>query len=741
MSDSLSPGKIDLSEVIHNPARLAALRHAEILDTAVEEAFDRLTRLASKIIGAPVALISFVDEDRQFFKSSVGLKEPWASLRETPLTHSFCQYAVANGKPLVIGDAREHPLVHENLAIRDLGVIAYAGVPLVTNAGQALGSLCVIDAQPREWAAHEIDILRDLASMVMSEIELRIATREAQMRAAEAEQQRAQKAAVLERLNRVVETNAEGIIIVDMQGFVTFANGAAERALGVSRGALAGRAYNDPAWQITTVNGMPFPADDLPVTQVLRTGQPVANVEMAITRADGTRVILEVNAASLQDDGVVATFVDKTDYKHAEAVQRVLVQAGILLADTLDYDEMLSRVAHLGVPEFADWCAAYIVQDDRPTRLSVVHAECAKEDLLRAIQQRLPVLPDHDNPIGRVLRMGEPLLVAHAQHALSTIIDEAVKQMLQEVGFCSLLCVPLKARGRMLGALLFVSAQPNVHYNQADLMVAQELAHRAALALDNARLYQEAQLAVQSRDDLFSMVTHDLKNPLTTINGYADVLQRRIKRMDLPDPSRLTEGLTRIRQAGDKMTQQLNELLDTAVIRSGGMLELQRDPLNLVTLVQAICAEQQQVAHNNQVRFETSDTELMGYFDARRLERVFTNLVTNAVKYSTNNTAVDVVITHQYEQDSDWALIMVQDAGIGIPSADLPHIFDRFQRGSNVGSIKGSGIGLATVASIVEQHGGSVAVESIEGAGTTFIVRLPLISLSQIEPAAQNMIR
>jgi GAF domain-containing protein len=158
-------------------ARLAALRATALLDTPAEQAFDRLTRLAARLIGVPTALVSLVDEDRQFFKSCVGLPEPWASVRETPLSHSFCQHAVALARPLVIEDARTHPLVRDNLAIRDIGVIAYAGIPLATADGDVLGSFCVIDGVPRQWTADELATLTDLAAAVMTEIELRTAPR------------------------------------------------------------------------------------------------------------------------------------------------------------------------------------------------------------------------------------------------------------------------------------------------------------------------------------------------------------------------------------------------------------------------------------------------------------------------------------------------------------------------------------------------------------------------------------
>lgn len=161
------------SKIIQNPDRLQILRDLVLLDTPEEEPFDRLTALASKIVGAPVSLVSLIDADRQFFKSALGLPEPWTSDRETSLTHSFCQHVVATGEPLVITDAREHPLVHDNLAIRDLNVIGYLGIPLETSDGYGLGSFCVIDGKPREWTTDEVEIMRDLAKMVMTEIELR----------------------------------------------------------------------------------------------------------------------------------------------------------------------------------------------------------------------------------------------------------------------------------------------------------------------------------------------------------------------------------------------------------------------------------------------------------------------------------------------------------------------------------------------------------------------------------------
>src|SRR4051812_16923729 len=152
--------------------RVEAVRATGLLDSDVTPSFDRLARLAAHVLNAPVALVSLVDADRQFFKSCLGLPEPWASERGSPLTHSFCQHAVASREPLVVDDAREHPLLRDNLAIRDMGVIAYAGVPLIDPDGHALGTLCVIDSKPRHWTNHQLQLLSDLAASVATEISL-----------------------------------------------------------------------------------------------------------------------------------------------------------------------------------------------------------------------------------------------------------------------------------------------------------------------------------------------------------------------------------------------------------------------------------------------------------------------------------------------------------------------------------------------------------------------------------------
>ncbi|CCD83944.1 putative Sensor histidine kinase (HWE family) with a GAF domain [Bradyrhizobium sp. ORS 285] len=155
------------------PDRLNALLQTELLDSPPEPGFDRVTRLTTRLLQAPAAIIALVDRDRQFFKSSVGLCEPWASLRETPLSHSFCQHVVTSAEPLVVSDAKQHPLVKDNLAIPSLGVNAYLGVPLKLPSGEVIGALCAIDHEPRPWSEDDITQITELSEIVMDEIALR----------------------------------------------------------------------------------------------------------------------------------------------------------------------------------------------------------------------------------------------------------------------------------------------------------------------------------------------------------------------------------------------------------------------------------------------------------------------------------------------------------------------------------------------------------------------------------------
>ena len=172
-------------ERLSDPSRLKSLELSALMDTMAEEAFDRAVRVATEAIGVPVGLVSLVDGQRQFFKAQKGLGEPYATRRETPLSHSFCQFVVAGDRPMTIVDARTHPMLRDNLAIEDLGVVAYAGVPIHAPDGAPLGSFCAIDSEPHDWTESELQILTDLSGFLEAELRLRVEVNARQLLAEE----------------------------------------------------------------------------------------------------------------------------------------------------------------------------------------------------------------------------------------------------------------------------------------------------------------------------------------------------------------------------------------------------------------------------------------------------------------------------------------------------------------------------------------------------------------------------
>jgi formate hydrogenlyase transcriptional activator len=255
-----------LVDVIGNEARLDALRRTSLLDSPPEDAFDRLTRLATTVLRVPVALVSLVDGDRQFFKSQCGLTAPLASARQTPLAHSFCQHAVGSREPLVVADARRDPRFGHDHAFSGLGVIAYAGIPLITSEGFALGTFCVVDRRPHEWTEEEIEILRVLASSTMSEIELKRLVDEQRALTATlqslVESRTSELRASEERQRVLLDVNNAIVTCLDRDSLFTAIAAAVGRAIPFDRAALI---LHDPIKDVFKVLGVAGPVPSPPV--------------------------------------------------------------------------------------------------------------------------------------------------------------------------------------------------------------------------------------------------------------------------------------------------------------------------------------------------------------------------------------------------------------------------------------------------------------------------------------------
>ena len=692
-----------LDPTLRDPARLAALRRTTLLSASPDAAFDRLTRLATMTLEAPVALVTLVDAERQLLKGCIGLPEPWSSARETGLTHSVCQHVVASNEPLIIADAREHPLVRDSLAIPDLGVVAYAGIPLLTSDGYVLGSFCVIDHEPRVWTAREIAILRDLAASVMTEIELRAADVERTRLLAEARHARAaaeRAAATIERQQthlRDIFAQAPALIalVVGPRHLFEYVNPTYARMVGRTDAALVGRPAREA---MPAVVGRDV--DDI-LDEVTRTGVPYRATEAPLwldRHGDGMReeVYVTLVYQPLRDAegrvaGILCHGVEVTAEVHArrrvEELAREQAAARARLQQVVDVLPEGVQIVDADGRFLAHNAAARDIlgQDLTDARLPLDDTTAFAAYGVRRLDGTpcaMTEWPLQRSVVrGEVVR-GEQLLVRHARdgHDVPILVNS----------------VPLHdVTGTITGgAVVFQD-------------------------ITTIRDFERA------RDDLLASVSHDLKNPLTAIQGLAELSRKQAARGSTPSSERMAARQGGIVTAATQMTALLNELLDVMQLQMGRPLALDRRPADLVALVERVVAHQREIGAHP-IHVDADALEIICTVDVDRMERVVGNLVSNAIKYSPGGKAVAVRLACEQETGETWSVLAVQDHGVGIPAEDLPHVFERFYRADNVGDVQGTGIGLASVREIVEQHGGTAVATSAQGQGTTITVRLPL---------------
>jgi PAS domain S-box-containing protein len=541
-----------------------------------------------------------------------------------------------------------------------------------------------------------------------------------------------------DQLQAIVQAVADGITVQEPGGQVIFANAAAARLVGYpSPEALIAAGIGEATARFAVFDeaGNPFPLRDLPGLRVLR-GEPGGDVLLRFRElAAGEERWAIVRALPARDAAgglrfAVNAFQDVTQLKRGERSLRYLLEASRLLAASLDYETTLQSLARLVVPELADWCTVHLRDHDGAIRqLAVAHVDPAKVAWAEALAERYPPPADAARGYLSVIRTGASELLSDIPNDLleAAAPDAEALALLRGLGLSSSLCVPLRTGDTVLGALTFVAAESGRRYTDDDMALAEELARRAAVAIENANLYRTAQEALRVRDAFLGTISHDLRTPLATIRGMVQLALRQARRIENAEGARLSDRLAAAEAASGRMAAMIDEILDLTRLESGRTLDLNRRPTDLVALVERLALDQQRNAPLHTVAVEKSVRTLVGDWDGDRVERVIANLLSNAVKYSPGGGAVSVAVCAPAAGEAPLAEVRVQDQGVGIPARDLPHIFERFHRGANVvGRIRGVGIGLAGAKQIIDQHGGTLAIASVEGEGTTVTVRLPL---------------
>jgi len=440
-------------------------------------------------------------------------------------------------------------------------------------------------------------------------------------------------------------------------------------------------------------------------------------MEYRILPPDGEMRWVEARGRLVRDeDGrptrLVGVCIEVTDRKRIEGALRLLAEANSVLSVSLDPDSVLQSVAGLVVPGFADHCLIDVVERG-VLRRAAFKAAPDRGDLLR---EALPGVPDagcERHPVIRAMRTGEAQV---ASRVTADVLDDFAqgsgsRAALAGLGLLSTLVVPLVARGKTRGAIVLLSAEPGRHYRRWDVSLAEELARRTALAVDNLYLYQDARQAVRARDEVLAVVSHDLRNLLNPLAMSA-------ARMLAAAPPEGRRPLEAMRRSVDQMDRLIRDLLDVARLDEGRLV-LERERLAPGALIEEVVESHRPLADHKSLRLEAEVAPEIPEVDADRdrLLRVLANLVANALKFTPAGGRI-VVGAERFAAGRE-VRFYVADTGPGIAEEDLPHLFVPFWQAAPQ-SKGGSGLGLSIAKRIVEAHGGSVWVDSPPGEGSVF---------------------
>jgi PAS domain S-box-containing protein len=452
---------------------------------------------------------------------------------------------------------------------------------------------------------------------------------------------------------------------------------------------------------------------------------------------DGRQIWVESQSVVACDEagnpiGMRGVTMDISERKRSEEAQEFLARASSVLASSLDYEATLASVARLTVPHLADWCGVDIVDEDgRIRQLAVAHVDPAKVEMARDFSRRFPLDPNAQVGSANVLRTGKPEFYPDItdEVLLAAARDEEHFNLIRNLGFKSAMILPLVARGRTHGLITLVIAESGRHYDKTDLALAEDLAQRAAFAVDNARLYREAQRARaeaehanRAKDEFLATVSHELRTPLNAIIGWAHMLRH--NKFDEATTERAMETIERNSRAQARL---IEDILDVSRIITG-KLRLDVQPIELIPVVEAAIDAVRPAADAKEIRLQTILDPRAGPIsgDPGRLQQVVWNLMSNAVKFTSRGGRIQI----RLERVNSHVEIIVSDTGQGISAELLPYIFERFRQGdsSSTRIHGGLGLGLAIVRHLVELHGGTVHASSMgDGEGATFTVKLPLL--------------
>lgn len=758
-------------------SRLQQLTDTALSHLSLAELLKEMLKRVHELLGVDTTTVFLLNGGGGLMaRASVGLEEEIVERLSVPLNEGFAGKIAARKEGRIVNDMSRFPVASP--VLREKGVRSMMGAPLMVGA-QLLGVLEVGSLSSRQFAEEDLDLLQlagDRLALAIGHVQLYEAEQRARLTAEEAAERTARLQTATAALSEAVTPEQVANILVQQAASAMRAAGGSVVMLTTDGRELEIAAceecFETPEGQqlrtpMDPDNPMPLPdavKENRPV--FIRSREEASETYPGLLEADTTGkawAAIPLTIQNLVAGGLALRYEAPREFSNedtyllltlarlgSQALERArlyndeqaaraeaeaagqraafLAKTSEVLSSSLDYEISLTSLAQLCVPHIADWCAIDVVgEEGEIKRVAVEHSDPAKVQLARELRERFPPDPSEDVGIPRILRTGQGEFYANIDESVleAGVQNKEMLALLKHLGLRSAMIVPLQARGRTLGVLTLVTAESGRVYKQEDMAFAQELARRAGLAVDNARLYSKSQrvqeelrIANEAKDEFLGMVSHELRTPITTIYGGSRLLGSQSARLD--DESQ-AEILKDIEQEAERLHRIVEDLLVLARMELGQ--ELVTEPVLVQRVVAKTVASLAKRRPMRTVSVHCEKETAAVSASPGYLEQILRNLLNNADKYSPVGEPIDIVV-----QDAEGGVVItVADRGSGIPAEEAELIFERFYRsGRTAKQAGGAGIGLTVCKRLVEAQSGRIWARPRAGGGTEVSSFLPL---------------
>lgn len=681
--------------------------------------------------------IAVLDKSKNISEITVTHKDPskinlaaslYESYKDMPnLTHGIPSL-IKNGKPEII------PVIDDKLLkkfdssstmiqlVQKLGLKSYMGVPLIAR-GKVLGAMTFSSVkEKRYYSNYDLLFVTELARRIALTLDNIRLFKDAQEEIQERERITEVLTLQQERLHLAQEAANIGVFEWDAISDRVQWSEHMERLYGLQPGTFKGT-YKEWLKYI-------HPDDRNRIRDEFYEHikkKAIMDFEFRIVLPDGTvewiyskqQVFFDKKRNPIHTIGIN---INVSERKQLMINSAFLAEASKILSSSLDYETTLHNVASLAVSQISDWCIIGIIDKNAGyQQITMQHKDPKKVKWAEAVGKEYPPALNANSGIAKVLRTKKPEFHPYISDDMLVAVakDERHLKLIKQLGMTSVMIVPLLLHNESIGALTFISSETKRRFTKADLSLAEELAQRAAIAIENARLYKNSQDAITVRDDFISVASHELKTPVTSVKIFTQVL---LKNAEKNNDDKSIKSLVKVNKQIDKLTALIYNLLDISKIQSGH-LEYSMKQFSFDEMISESIEVLQHMSDKHTIILEGKSNSLM-YGDEDRLIQVISNLITNAIKYS---PLADKVVVH-VSVSKKRITVAIQDFGIGMDKEHLQKVFERFYRvsGTTDSTFPGLGIGLYISKEIVLRHGGKLWVESSVGKGSTFYLELPV---------------